>query len=78
MICSKALTIGGAIFCGCHLLGVIPHEWEKGVRFAALILPCIVVGGLLARFAGFIRGAFFVGLALIFIYAVCMWVWDII
>ena len=57
---------------------MIPADWEKGLRFAALVIPSIIVGGLAARFAGFIRGVFFVGLALIFIYAVCMSVWNII
>ena len=72
------LFIGSAIFCGYHLHGMIPVEWAKGWRFVALILPCLLVGGVLARFAGIIRGAFFVGLALVAIYMVFAWVWSIV
>jgi hypothetical protein len=72
------LFIGGSIFCGYYLHEMIPADWEKEIRFAALVIPSVIVGIVAARFAEFIRGAFFVGLALIFIYAVCMWVWDII
>ncbi|MFA7253890.1 MAG: hypothetical protein WC107_05025 [Patescibacteria group bacterium] len=72
------LFFATAIYCGYQLHGVIPHEWMKEARFAALIIPSVIAGGIATRFAGFIRGTFFVGLALIFIYAVCMWVWAII
>lgn len=72
------LFFGGAIFCGYHLHGIIPAEWMKEARFAALFIPSIIAGGIAARFAGFIRGAFFVVLVVAFIYAACMWMWSLI
>lgn len=72
------LFIGGAIFCGYQLHEVIPYKWIKEARFAALVIPSIVAGGMAARFAGFIRGAFFVGLVVGVFYAVGMCVWRII
>ncbi|OFW86931.1 MAG: hypothetical protein A3B66_07350 [Alphaproteobacteria bacterium RIFCSPHIGHO2_02_FULL_46_13] len=67
-----------AIYCGYQLHGVIPHEWMKELRFATLIILSVIAGGLAARFAGFIRGACFVGLALMVLYAVGTWVWSIV
>lgn len=72
------LFIGGAIFCGYHLYGMIPADWEKGWRFVALILPCVVVGGLLARFANVVRNLCFCGIALVAVYATVAWVWSIV
>ena len=72
------LFIGGAIFCGYHLHGIIPADWEKGVRFVALILPCVVVGGILARFANVVRNLCFCGIALVAVYATVAWVWSIV
>lgn len=72
------LFIGGAIFCGYHLHGIIPADWEKGWRFVALILPCVVVGGVLARFANVLRNLFFCGIALIVVYAALVWAWSIV
>ncbi len=72
------LFIGGAVFCGYHLHGMIPAEWEKGWRFVALILPCIVVGGVLARFANLVRNLCFCGIALVAVYATVAWVWSIV
>ncbi len=44
----------------------------------ALIAPSVMAGGITARFAGFIRGVFFVGLVVGVSYAVGMCVWRII
>lgn len=71
------LFIGGAILCGYYLHGIIPAEWAKECRFGALVFPCILVGGVLARFANLVRNLFFCGLALLVIYAVVAWVWTI-
>ena len=71
------LFIGGAILCGYYLHGIIPAEWAKEWRFGALVFPCILVGGVLARFANLVRNLFFCGLALLVIYAVVAWVWTI-
>ena len=46
------------------------------MRFAALVVPSIVAGGVAARFAGFIRGIFFVSIALGFIGCALWFVWD--
>ena len=72
------LFIGGALFCGYHLHGMIPADWEKGWRFVALIAPSVIAGGIAARFAGFIRGVFFVGAALSIIYVGVAWVWTVV
>ena len=64
-----------AIYCGYQLHGVIPHEWMKEARFAALIVPSVIAGGIAARFAGFVRGVFFVGLMLAILYGAGVWVW---
>ena len=47
----------------------------KKARFIALIVPSVVAGGLAARFAGFVRGVFFVGLMLAILYGAGVWVW---
>lgn len=72
------LFFATAIYCGYQLHGVIPHEWMKEARFAALIVPSVIVGGIVAIFAGFIRGAFFVGVALMVVYVAMVWVWTVI
>ncbi len=72
------LFIGSAIFCGYHLHGMIPVEWAKEMRFAALVIPSVIAGVIAARFAGFIRGAFFIGLALVVVYVAVAWVWTVI
>jgi hypothetical protein len=72
------LFIGGAIFCGYYLHGMIPADWAKEWRFVALILPCILVGGILARFANLVRNLFFCGLALLAVYGVATWIWSIL
>lgn len=72
------LFFATAIFCGYQLHGVIPHEWMKELRFVALIVPSAIAGGVAARFAGFIRGILFVGLALVVLYAVGTWIWSIV
>ncbi|MCB1558608.1 MAG: hypothetical protein KDJ50_06770 [Alphaproteobacteria bacterium] len=71
------LFFATAIYCGYQLHGVIPHEWMKEARFAALIIPSVIAGAIAARFAGFVRGAFYVVLAVGVIYCVGMWVWSI-
>jgi hypothetical protein len=38
------LFIGGAILCGYYLHGMIPADWAKELRFAALVIPSVVVG----------------------------------
>lgn len=72
------LFIGGAIFCGYYLHGMMPADWAKEWRFVVLVFPCIFVGGVLAKFANLIRNLFFCGLALLAVYAVGVWVWTII
>lgn len=72
------LFFATAIYCGYQLHGVIPHEWMKQARFAALIVPSIIAGGIAARFAGFIRGAFFIALAVLVVYSILVSVWSII
>ncbi len=72
------LFFATAIYCGYRLHGVIPHEWVKGMRFAALIVPSVVAGIIAVRLAGFIRGAFFIGLALVVVYVAVAWVWTVI
>ncbi len=72
------LFIGCAIFCGYHLHGMIPAEWEKEMRFVALVIPSVIAGVIAARFAGFIRGVFFVGLVVGLFYAIGVCVWRII
>lgn len=70
------LFFATAIYCGCQLHSVIPHEWTKEVRFVALVIPSVIVGGIAARFAEFIRGMFFVSIALGFIGSLLWFVWD--
>lgn len=72
------LFLATAIYCGYQLHGVIPHEWIKELRFVTLIIPSVIAGGVAARFAGFIRGAFFVVLALVVLYVAVAWVWRVI
>jgi len=72
------LFFGGAIFCGYHLHGIIPNEWEKEWRFVALILPCIFVGGILARLANLVRNLILCGIALLVVYAAGAWVWSVV
>jgi len=72
------LFFATAIYCGYQLHGVIPHEWMKEARFAALIIPSVIAGGIAARLAGFIRGAFFVGLVLAVGYVAMAWVWSVV
>jgi len=50
----------------------------KETRFAALIVPSVVAGAVAARFAGFIRGVFFVGLVLAVGYMAMAWVWSVV
>lgn len=71
------LFVSGATFCGYLLHGMIPAEWAKELRFAALVIPCILVGGILARFAKFIRGVFYIGVVLTIMVAVGMWLWKL-
>lgn len=70
------LFFATAVYCGYQLHGVIPHEWMKEARFAALIVPSVIAGGIAARFAGFIRGMFFVSIALGFIGSLLWFIWD--
>lgn len=70
------LFFATAIYCGYQLHGVIPHEWMKEVWFVALVIPSVIVGGIAVRFAGFIRGMFFVSIALGFIGCALWFVWD--
>lgn len=72
------LFFATAVYCGYQLHGVIPHEWMKEARFAALIIPSIVAGVVVAKLAGFIRGVFFVGVVLGLFYAIGVCVWRII
>ncbi len=72
------LFFATAIYCGYQLHGVIPHEWMKEIRFVALIVPSVIAGGVVARFAGFVRGVFFVGLVVGVVYTVGICVWRII
>lgn len=67
-----------AILCGYLLYGLIPADWAKELRFAFLVVPAVISGLIVARFAGFVRGAFFLGLALAFVYGVASWVWSLI
>lgn len=70
------LFFATAIYCGYQLHGMIPVEWEKEMRFATLVIPSVIAGIVAAKFAGFIRGAFFVALAIGVIYAIGIWVWH--
>lgn len=72
------LFFATAIYCGYQLHGVIPHEWMKEARFAALIVPSVIAGGIAARFAGFVRGVFFIALAFLVVYSILVSVWSII
>lgn len=72
------LFFATAIYCGYQLHGVIPHEWMKEIRFVALIVPSVIAGGVAARFAGFIRGVFFVRLAVVVICTAGTFVWSYI
>ena len=72
------LFFATAIYCGYQLHGVIPQGWERGIRFAALVIPSFIAGSIAARFAGFIRGVFFVGAALSIIYVGVAWVWTVV
>jgi tetrahydromethanopterin S-methyltransferase subunit D len=47
------LFFATAIYCGYQLHGVIPHEWAKEMRFAALVVPSVITGAIAARLAGF-------------------------
>ena len=40
------LFFATAIYCGYQLHGVIPHEWMKEARFAALIIPSVIAGAI--------------------------------
>lgn len=72
------LFFGAAIFCGYQLHGIIPTEWAKELRFASLILPSIMAGGIAARYAHIVRNLFFSVLAILAVYAVGDWVWSLI
>ena len=72
------LFFAAAIYCGYQLHGVIPHEWIKELRFAALVIPSIIAGGLVARFAGFVREVFFLALVIGVIYEVVVLLWSIV
>ena len=72
------LFFATAIYCGYQLHGVIPHEWMKEARFAALIVPSIIAGGIAARFAGFIRGASYVSATIGVIYVAASYIWSLI
>lgn len=41
-------------------------------------IPSIIAGGVAARFAGFIRGALFLAIAVVFIYGLGIFLWPII
>lgn len=72
------LFFATAIYSGYQLHGVIPNEWMKEARFVALVAPSVIAGGIAARFAGFLRGAFFVALGVGAVYCAAMWVWSLV
>jgi hypothetical protein len=46
------------------------------MRFAALVVPSVITGAIAARLAGFIRGIFFVSIALGFIGSSLLFIWS--
>lgn len=77
-IWAVCLFFAVAVFCGVQLHEIIPQDWAKGVRFAALLIPSILAGIIVAMFAKFIRGIFFIGVVLFIMVAVGMWIWNFV
>ena len=75
-IWAVCLFFAVAFFCGVQLHEIIPQDWAKEVRFAALLIPSILAGIIVAMFAKFIRGIFFIGVVLFIMVAVGMWIWN--
>ncbi len=69
------LFVIGAVLTGYHIQDIVPQDWPQWGRFAATILPSVIIGGILGSLSIFIRFAFFIaafwgGLGL-----VLYWVW---
>lgn len=70
------IFIIAAAFTGYNLQDYIPDEWPKWARFAATVVPAILVGGILGALGIFIRVAFFFCLVWGGVGLIGYWVWQ--
>jgi len=70
------LFIIGALIGGAFMLDTIPEDWQKELRYAAVVAGGIGAGGLLGALAVHIRHLFYIGLFLGGVSGVLYWTWT--